>query len=123
MEKVKDILVDYGGHGGAGGFSLLEENIHHLEERLNVAYEEIVVSGSFDTDGEVLIDKKISLDDVNWETWRQVEKFAPFGLDNPKPLFLFENIKISVVQLFEDSTKELREKYLKNILEEMLNMN
>lgn len=111
MEKVKDILVDYGGHGGAGGFSLLEENIHHLEERLNIAYEEIVVSGSFDTDGEVLIDKKISLDDVNWETWRQVEKFAPFGLDNPKPLFLFENIKVSEVKEFGKEKNHLELKF------------
>ncbi len=108
MEKVKDIFVDYGGHKGAGGFSLQQENIHTLEDRLNEAYKELLKEGtleSFET-----VDKKISIDDVNWDLYRQIEKFAPFGLDNPKPLFLLENAVVSTVKQFgkEKNHMELR---------------
>ncbi|MCX6701940.1 MAG: single-stranded-DNA-specific exonuclease RecJ [Candidatus Zambryskibacteria bacterium] len=116
MEKVKDILVDYGGHKGAGGFSVLQENIHTLEDRLNIAFLEITFEGKALVTTDILIDKKLSLNDVNWDTYSLVEKFAPFGLDNPKPLFLFENIKISAVKLFgkEQNHLELKFKNSKN---------
>ncbi|MFZ2521960.1 MAG: single-stranded-DNA-specific exonuclease RecJ [Minisyncoccia bacterium] len=109
MEKVKDIFVDYGGHKGAGGFSILQENVHHLEERLNIAYLELVKEHKVILD--TLVDKKLSLDDVNWETWKEVEKFTPFGFENPKPLFLFENIKISNVKLFGKEQNHLELKF------------
>ncbi len=109
MEKVKDILVDYGGHKGAGGFSILQENIHHLEDRLNEAYEELVKEHQITS--ETLIDKKLSLDQVSWETYSSVEKFAPFGLDNPKPLFLFEKVQISEVKEFGKEKNHLEIKF------------
>ncbi len=110
MEKVKDVFVEYGGHKGAGGFSVLQENIHTLEDRLNVAFLELSAEGT-DVKAKATIDKKLSLDDVNWETYSHIEKFAPFGLDNPKPLFLFENIKISAVKLFGKEQNHLELKF------------
>lgn len=97
MEKAKDAFLEYGGHSGAGGFSVSVDNIHHLEEKLNNAFlklqKEIVSE-------KVLIDKKISIDDVNWETYKHVEKFSPFGFENPKPLFLIEGIEVKEVKIF-----------------------
>ena len=111
MEKAKDIFVDFGGHKGAGGFSILQENIHTLEDRLNKAFLELKAEGLLTSEAEALIDKKLSLDDVNWDTWSLIEKFAPFGLDNPKPLFLFENIEISAVKLFGKEQNHLELKF------------
>jgi single-stranded-DNA-specific exonuclease len=111
MEKCKDIFVDYGGHKGAGGFSLLQENIHHLEDRLNEAFQELIKEEQIIPD--TLLDKKLSLDDVNWATYSSVEKFAPFGLDNPKPLFLFEDVSLHGVKLFGKEKNHLELK-LKN---------
>lgn len=109
MEKCKDIFVDYGGHKGAGGFSLLQENIHHLEDRLNEAFQELIKEDQIIPD--TLLDKKLSLDDVNWDTYRVVEKFAPFGLDNPKPLFLFNDLQIQTVKLFGKEKNHLELKF------------
>ena len=30
---------------------------------------------------------KLNLDKVNMKTWREIEKLAPFGIANPKPIF------------------------------------
>ncbi len=109
MEKVKDVFIDYGGHKGAGGFSLLQENIHTLEDRLNTAYLDLLKEEKLIED--TLVDRKLSLDEVNWETFRSIEKFAPFGLGNPKPLFLFENIKISNFKLFGKEKNHLELKF------------
>ena len=109
MEKAKDAFVEYGGHKGAGGFSVLQENIHTLEDKLNEAFLELqnVSKGTFDT----LVDKKLSLDDVNWGIYNLVEKFAPFGFENPKPLFLLENIEISGMKLFGKEQNHLELKF------------
>jgi single-stranded-DNA-specific exonuclease len=113
MEKVSqispDIFVDFGGHKGAGGFSVLQENIHTLEDKLNEAFDELMEEEKITLD--TLLDKKISLDDVNWDTYRSVEKFAPFGLENPKPLFLFENIEVSAMKLFGKEKNHLELKF------------
>ena len=90
MEKAKDVFLEFGGLKGAGGFSVSQENIHTLEDKLNEAFRELVKEPG--ESNVVFVDKKLSLDDVNWNTYSHVEKFAPFGLENPKPLFLFENI-------------------------------
>jgi len=109
MEKCKDIFLDYGGHKGAGGFSILQENIHTLEDRLNEAY--IELSKTARVTLGVLVDKKLELDDVNWNTYSSVEKFAPFGLDNPKPLFLFEDVRITGMKLFGKEKNHLELKF------------
>jgi single-stranded-DNA-specific exonuclease len=109
MEKVKDVFVDFGGHKGAGGFSVLQENIHTLEDKLNEAFLELMKEQKITED--TLVDKKLSLDDVSWNTYSLVEKFAPFGFENPKPLFLFENVQISGVKLFGKEQNHLELKF------------
>ena len=111
MEKAKDIFVDYGGHKGAGGFSVSQENIHKLEERLNEAYSKLTEKMSKMPFDIIMVDKKLSLDDVNWDTYSSVEKFAPFGYENPKPLFLFENITITAMKLFGKEQNHLELKF------------
>ena len=32
--------------------------------------------------------------------WKEIEKLAPFGMDNPKPVFLFEGVKVEKVKKF-----------------------
>lgn len=116
MEKANnisgDVFVEYGGHKGAGGFSVSQENIHTLEDRLNEAFLELSKMSKVPFD--ILVDKKLSLEDVNWNTYSQIEKFAPFGLGNPKPLFLLENIKIDAIKLFGKEKNHLELKFRKN---------
>ncbi len=109
MEKCKDVFVEYGGHKGAGGFSILQENIHTLEDRLNEAFLELIKEKQIVPD--ILLEKELSLDDVNWNTYTSVEKFIPFGLDNPKPLFLFSNVEITGMKLFGKEKNHLELKF------------
>ena len=93
------ILRDYGGHSMSGGFSVSHEKIHLLEEEIIKALKKTKIESS-EFSQEIFIDRKMSIDEVNWETYREIEKLAPFGAGNPKPLFLFEKIKIASVKNF-----------------------
>ena len=91
-------LTDFGGHKGAGGFSVSHEEVHFLEERILK-----VIGEDYDLD-EVLkdenIEASISIDDVNEKNYRVIEKLAPYGEGNPKPKFLFKDLLINTVKEF-----------------------
>ena len=92
----KELFIDFGGHAFSGGFSTPHEKIHELEKELLKAYSSM---GKVEEE-QAFIDKKLSLNDVSWDTYRILEKMMPFGIGNEKPLFLFENIKIEDVKDF-----------------------
>jgi single-stranded-DNA-specific exonuclease len=47
-----------------------------------------------------LIDAELSLDAINTNLYEDVNKLAPFGIGNRKPIFLFKDIQASEVRLF-----------------------
>jgi single-stranded-DNA-specific exonuclease len=99
MSLDKDTLLDFGGHAGAGGFSVSHEEIHSLENRLIESYEKLEVISTAE-EKSLDIDTTISLDEVNEKTFKDIDKLAPFGIGNTKPTFLFENIEIANVKIF-----------------------
>ena len=103
MHKVPSgVILQYGGHFASGGFSIADEAIHHLEEHLNSAYDLLVKDN--EKDGVEIepeyIDIELTLDDINWNFYEKIEKLAPFGIGNKKPVFIFNNIKIIGVKEF-----------------------
>jgi single-stranded-DNA-specific exonuclease len=97
MAEVRESFVEFGGHELAGGFSVHSEKIHFLEEELSLAFEKISVEKNIQ---DIVFDIKGDLSLVNIKTWRDMEKLAPFGFANPKPVFLFENVKIEKLKKF-----------------------
>ena len=84
-------FLQFGGHAFSGGFSVANEKIHTLEEELNLAYEAARAEYARAAE-EHFVDGELPLSDVNWDTYRAIEKLAPFGTGNLKPLFLFRNV-------------------------------
>lgn len=113
MELAKDIFVGFGGHSYAGGFSIKTEDVHTLEQTLNDIYEEARKSHT-DNPDEMFIDKHLEVDDINWSTYSVIEKFAPFGVGNPKPLFLFNSILIEQVSHFGKEKNHLKLEFKKS---------
>ncbi len=99
MEATKETFITFGGHTLSGGFAVSHEQIHILEERLIVAYRKIIERGMPQKE-KVRIDKKLGLEDITWETYKIIEKLSPFGVGNPKPVFLFENIRLEGLRQF-----------------------
>ena len=113
MGMVKETFVAFGGHAYSGGFSITKENVYFLEDILNKSYIKAKEESCGDNE-KIYIDKRLEIDDINWNTYGIIERLAPFGLGNPKPLFLFENIKITEARHFGKDRNHLRLDFKKN---------
>lgn len=98
MNEVKDSFIEFGGHELAGGFTVHNDKIHFLEEVLSQAFHK--VKRPMNEKLEALHDLKFGLDRVNLNSWKEIERLSPFGLANPKPIFLFEGVKVEKVRRF-----------------------
>ncbi len=97
MNETGEDFLHFGGHSLAGGFAVSEEKIHVLEEVLNKAYKKISSIKNVETD---LIDAHLSIEEVSEETFQMIDKLAPFGIGNPKPVFLFKSVSPVSVRKF-----------------------
>ncbi len=89
-------FVQFGGHKEAGGFSATEDAIHDLEKNLLSAYSPSDEEESTD----IGYDAILPLSSVNYATYNDIRKLAPFGVANPKPQFLFTGVEIIDVRIF-----------------------
>ncbi|MDO8575197.1 MAG: single-stranded-DNA-specific exonuclease RecJ [bacterium] len=98
MQGVKQgVFKEFGGHSCSGGFSVHEDQIHFLDEELNKAMESM---GELPEVEDDFIDSELNLDEVNEDNWKLIEEVSPFGMDNPKPIFLFKNAEVAGVKSF-----------------------
>ena len=83
-----DILLRFGGHAMAAGLSVREENLPALRHRLNDwAARECPVLHTTPLE----CDLPIHLDRVTVESVRKLDQLAPYGAENPTPVFLLQN--------------------------------
>lgn len=83
LQGAGDVMLHSGGHEGAGGFAINEEQLHTLETSLCASYiQHARVSGTSEITGEVL-----HLHEVTEHLLRELDLLRPFGEGNPKPLW------------------------------------
>lgn len=93
LSAQKDLLTTFGGHHAAVGLSLAVENIDDLRSSCN----QYVIDQKIDlTKGIPLaIDASLAISEVDIAFIQSLKKLAPFGMHNPLPRFLFEEISIA----------------------------
>ena len=90
LDKVKDLLTHHGGHAGAAGLSLKEEN---FEEFRNVMTEN--GAGFEYTEGDLLdFDLEIMATQLSDYT-DDAEQYEPFGMGNPAPVFFIKDFVVT----------------------------
>lgn len=93
LNKFKNYLKSFGGHKQAVGFELKDENfLPLLEEGL---LKEIAKLKEQKFGQKIQIDSVVKLEDINWDIYEEVKRFAPFGQANEMPKFLVKNIKLT----------------------------
>ncbi|OGC49565.1 single-stranded-DNA-specific exonuclease RecJ [candidate division WWE3 bacterium RIFCSPLOWO2_01_FULL_37_15] len=93
LRKHSHMFESLGGHPMAAGFTILRSKLEEVHSLLLAEMEEMI-TGDLLTPS-IDIDLKISLNMVNPEFVREVSSLKPFGMGNPEPLFLSENVGIS----------------------------
>ncbi len=103
MESIKDHFHMFGGHEGAGGFTVTRTHVHALEDALGASYDTLKITVT-NTSG-IVADTTLSLADVNRENTDAIALLAPYGVGNPKPVFRFAQVVPHAVRQF-GKTKE-----------------
>jgi len=99
MSAAGDIFIEFGGHTGAGGFSATLENISTLEQKLSEVLRTSPPTPLLDKErGEFGL--SINIEDINENLWKTISDLAPFGMGNPKPVFLLENVSVRSAKNF-----------------------
>ena len=85
VQSCQDLLENFGGHTYAAGLSLRVENVAEFGRR----FEEYVAAHILDeqTRPSLDIDAELEFRDITFRFYQQLRRFAPFGPDNPKPVF------------------------------------
>jgi single-stranded-DNA-specific exonuclease len=83
LTECSDLLLGFGGHKYAAGFSLREENIGMFRQRLSALVGEKIGSDGFVR--TLCIDGAVMLDDLTFDLMEEIDKMAPFGQGNPEP--------------------------------------
>ncbi len=90
IDSCRDILDNFGGHTYAAGLSMKVENVPEFKRRFEEYVNENILPSQIEA--ELNIDGMLDFRDINIRFYNDLRKFAPFGPDNPKPLFCTENV-------------------------------
>lgn len=85
LVEVKDLLLKFGGHPMAAGFSLAEENVDEFRRRLNENARDRLTEADFIP--KVWIDVAMPFEYITEPLIRELELLEPFGQGNEKPWF------------------------------------
>jgi len=106
LDSLGDVLIQFGGHARAAGLSLPEEQSESFYKKLEKAISQKVDLTKMKP--KIEIDCEINLDDFTWETLDFLEKFKPFGLENPNPIFLVRGVKVLESSFVGNGKQHLR---------------
>jgi single-stranded-DNA-specific exonuclease len=83
LVRCKDLLLGFGGHKYAAGFTIAQDNIPQFRDRLSAYVLEWVGSRGFIR--TLSVDSAVTLGQLTIGLMEKVEKLAPFGNGNPEP--------------------------------------
>ncbi|MBW3597217.1 MAG: single-stranded-DNA-specific exonuclease RecJ [Planctomycetes bacterium] len=88
-----ELLEGYGGHAAAAGLKVAEANI----DAFRSAFCEYVASETSQADGssELLIDAEAPLCQLTLKTVQDIERLAPFGHGNPRPILCATRVELA----------------------------
>ena len=91
VESLSHLTTRFGGHGAAVGVTIPTKNLRKFAEGLD-AYMQKLPEAAFHP--LTCVDACVNLDELTLETVAMVDRLAPFGQENPQPVFLARNVTL-----------------------------
>jgi len=106
LDKCKDLLIRYGGHAAAAGFTVRNENLEVLKFRLkSLAKEQL---HGRDLRQTLNADVELSLSDLKPELLQQLVYLQPTGYGNPEAVFVSRNVRVTHARTVGAEGKHLK---------------
>lgn len=81
----RDLLENFGGHTYAAGLSMKVENVPEFRRRFEAYVESHILPEQ--TCATITVDALINFRDITRKFFADLKRFAPYGPENPKPVF------------------------------------
>ena len=85
VQSCEDLLENFGGHTYAAGLSMKVANVPEFSRRFEAYVAEHIKDEQ--TQATLDVDAVLDFKDVNFDFYRQLKRFAPFGPGNERPVF------------------------------------
>ena len=112
LEAHGDLLLQYGGHRMAAGFSVANEHLPQLEERL---FEYVAAHRNELTSiAAEVVDARLAVEEVNLRFYTNLASLGPFGPGNARPRFLLTDCTFSELTLVGNRKQHLKGQVTQN---------
>ena len=106
LDLCADLLVRHGGHAAAAGFTVKNENLPELQERLKkIAAEQL---GTLDLRPTLSADMTVTLGEMKGDVINYLEKLQPTGYGNPEPVFVSRDVPVKASRTVGADAKHLK---------------
>ncbi len=105
LDECREFFLDYGGHTLAVGCVLMRDRLDLFKQKVNNVVRERL--GDEELRRRIRIDAQIDLSDVDRSFIENFLRLTPFGVGNPKPVFLTRDVEIM------NSPQLIKDKHLK----------
>ncbi len=93
LDQCKDLLEHHGGHAAAAGFTVRNELLPALLEKMNeIAKEQLM---DIDLQPKIRVEAEIPLSDLKPGLLKYLEQLQPTGMGNPAPIFMSRGLKVT----------------------------
>ncbi len=93
LDYCSDHLIQFGGHKGAAGLKVAEEKIDVFRERFREVIRGMKKTGA--DERELLLDDRVDFSEMDVPLLEQLEGMAPFGEENPRPVFCASRVEVA----------------------------
>ncbi len=99
-------LVDAGGHPMAAGFTIETRHIEAFTQSINTHAQKFMTDEILTPTIE--IECELETGDINRKTLEITEKFEPYGMGNPQPVFLSKNMLVEEIRTVGGGNEHLK---------------
>lgn len=97
LDECAELLVRHGGHAMAAGFTVRQEQVPILVERMTaIAGREL---DGLDLRPEIRADLEIEIGKINPGYYSELEKLQPTGMGNPMPVFVSRGVEVDGMRI------------------------
>ncbi len=112
LSKSRDILPHFGGHPMAAGLTMNASDLDTLRTRLCEQAKDVLSPEDFKP--VTTIDLVASVDEISVAVIQQLEQLAPFGIQNPTPKVLLQDVHLEQMRKIGSDANHLKVAFAQN---------
>ncbi|MBC7326622.1 single-stranded-DNA-specific exonuclease RecJ [bacterium] len=98
VQEISHLLINYGGHNSAVGVEMEEGNFYPFKEHINEIASKYLSLDELRPKQEA--EAILTFQEISFRLAQEISLLAPFGIDNPQPLFISKDVEVKGVNSF-----------------------